>query len=81
MLCQLAIGTQRDHVFQRVLYPNLDSSAVVAELERGKATAVDLPQVCALPGLKIQVQGALQRALTVVGLDAGEREVLASDPS
>jgi predicted nucleic acid-binding protein len=49
--------------------------AVAAELERGRAIGIDLPQIRALPWLKIRTPEGL--APTAPGLDAGEKEVLA----
>ena len=51
--------------------------AVVAELERGKAMGVDLPDVRALPWLKIQAPEGLDKVPPVADLGAGEKEVLA----
>src|ERR1035438_5440702 len=51
--------------------------AVVSELESGKAIGVDLPDVRALPWLKIQAPEGLDKVPTVADLGAGEKEVLA----
>jgi uncharacterized protein len=51
--------------------------AVVEELERGKAMGLDLPDVRALPWLKIQAPEGLDRVPTAADLGAGEKEVLA----
>lgn len=51
--------------------------AVVGELERGKAIGVDLPEVRALPWLKVQAPEGLDKVPTVADLGAGEKEVLA----
>ena len=49
--------------------------AVVSE--SGKAVGVDLPDVRALPWLKIQAPEGLDKVPTVADLGAGEKEVLA----
>ena len=46
-------------------------------LERGKAIGIDLPDVRALPWLKIQAPEGLDKVPTAADLGAGEREVLA----
>ena len=47
------------------------------ELERGRAIGVDLPDVRALPWLKIQAPEGLDKVPTAADLGAGEKEVLA----
>jgi predicted nucleic acid-binding protein len=49
----------------------------VDELERGRAIGVDLPDVRALPWLKIQAPEGLDKVPTAADLGAGEKEVLA----
>lgn len=49
----------------------------MGELERGKAIGVDLPDIRALPWLKIQAPEGLDKVPTVADLGAGEKEVLA----
>jgi uncharacterized protein len=51
--------------------------AVVRELDEGKALGVDLPNIDALPWIKIQAPERLDRVLGADDLGAGEREVLA----
>ena len=51
--------------------------AVANELERGIAIGVDLPDVRALPWLKIQAPEGLDKVPTAADLGAGEKEVLA----
>jgi uncharacterized protein len=51
--------------------------AVVGELERGRAIGIDLPEIRALPWVKIQAPEGLDKAPTAVDLGAGEKEVLA----
>lgn len=47
------------------------------ELERGRAIGVDLPDVYALPWLKVQAPEGLDKVPKATDLGAGEREVLA----
>ncbi|SPF37085.1 conserved hypothetical protein [Candidatus Sulfopaludibacter sp. SbA4] len=47
------------------------------ELERGKAIGIDLPDVRAVPWLKIQAPDSLDKVPAVADLGAGEKEVLA----
>ena len=47
------------------------------ELARGRAIGIDLPDVRALPWLKIQAPEGLDKAPTAADLGAGEKEVLA----
>jgi len=49
----------------------------VGELEQGRATGVDLPDVRALPWVKIQVPEPFDKAPSAADLGAGEKEVLA----
>jgi predicted nucleic acid-binding protein len=51
--------------------------AVVDELGRGRAIGVDLPDVRALPWLKVQAPEGLDKMPTAADLGAGEKEVLA----
>ncbi|MGA3095118.1 MAG: DUF3368 domain-containing protein [Bryobacteraceae bacterium] len=46
-------------------------------MERGRAIGIDLPQIRALPWVKIQAPEGLGKAPTAADLDAGEKEVLA----
>ena len=47
------------------------------ELARGRAIGIDLPDVRALPWLKIQAPEGLDKVPTAADLGAGEKEVLA----
>ena len=49
----------------------------MSELERGQGIGVDLPDVRALPWLKIQAPQGMDKVPTVAGLGAGEKDVLA----
>jgi hypothetical protein len=49
----------------------------VDELARGRAIGIDLPDVRALPWLKIQAPEGLDKVATAADLGAGEKEVLA----
>jgi hypothetical protein len=49
----------------------------VDELARGTAMGIELPDVRALPWLKIQAPEGLDKAPTAADLGAGEKEVLA----
>ncbi|MFN0166817.1 MAG: DUF3368 domain-containing protein [Bryobacteraceae bacterium] len=49
----------------------------MGELERGRAIGIDLPDVRALPWLKIQAPKGLDKTPTAADLGAGEKEVLA----
>lgn len=59
--------------YAQVLIP----PAVVSELDRGRTLGVDLPNVHTLPWAKIQAPQESDKAPTVAGLGAGEKEVLA----
>jgi hypothetical protein len=59
--------------YTRTLIP----PAVVDELDRGRAIDVDLPDVRALPWLKIQPPEGLDMVHMAANLGAGEKEVLA----
>lgn len=50
---------------------------VLAELEQGRAIGIDLPDVCALPWVKIQAPKGLAKIPMAADLGAGEKEVLA----
>jgi len=51
--------------------------AVVRELEIGRAMGIDLPDISALPWVKIQAPEGLDKVPTAENLGAGEKEVLA----
>ena len=65
------------HLLAEFYAETLIPPAVVSELERGKAIGVDLPDVRALPWLKIQAPEGMDKVPTVADLGAGEKEVLA----
>jgi predicted nucleic acid-binding protein len=65
------------HLLAEFYTQTLIPPAVVSELESGKAIGVDLPDVRALPWLKIQAPEGLDKVPTVADLGAGEKEVLA----
>jgi predicted nucleic acid-binding protein len=65
------------HLLAEFYIQTLIPPAVVGELERGKAIGIDLPDVCALPWLKIQAPEGLDKVPTAADLGAGEKEVLA----
>jgi len=65
------------HLLSEFYTQTLIPPAVVSELERGKAIGVDLPDVRALPWLKIQAPEGMDKVPTVADLGAGEKEVLA----
>jgi predicted nucleic acid-binding protein len=62
-----------DEFYTRTLVP----PAVARELELGRALGVDLPDIGALPWVKIQTPEGLDKVPTVADLGAGEKEVLA----
>lgn len=62
-----------DEFYTRTLIP----PAVARELELGRALGVDLPDIGALPWVKIQAPEGLDKVPTVANLGAGEKEVLA----
>lgn len=62
-----------DEFYTRTLIP----PAVARELELGRAIGVDLPDIAALPWVKIQAPEGLDKVPTVADLGAGEKEVLA----
>jgi predicted nucleic acid-binding protein len=59
--------------YTRTLIP----PAVARELEQGKSIGIDLPDMGALPWVKIQTPEGLDKVPTVADLGPGEREVLA----
>ena len=65
------------HLLAEFYTQTLIPPAVVGELERSKAIGIDLPDVRALPWLKIQAPEGLDKVPTAADLGAGEREVLA----
>jgi len=65
------------HLLAEFYAETLIPPAVVSELERGKAIGVDLPNVSALPWLKMRVPEGMNKVPTVADLGAGEKEVLA----
>ncbi|MEO8662866.1 MAG: DUF3368 domain-containing protein [Bryobacteraceae bacterium] len=65
------------HLLADVYTQTLVPPAVVGELDRGKAMGVDLPDVHALPWMKIQAPEGLDKVSLVADLGAGEKEVLA----
>jgi hypothetical protein len=62
-----------DEFYTRTLIP----PAVARELELGKAIGIDLPDIGALPWVKVQAPEGLDKVPTVADLGAGEKEVLA----
>lgn len=62
-----------DEFYTRTLIP----PAVARELELGKAIGIDLPDIGALPWVKVQSPEGLDKVPTVADLGAGEKEVLA----
>ncbi len=62
-----------DEFYTRTLIP----PAVARELELGSAIGIDLPDIGALPWMKIQAPEGLGKVPTAADLGAGEREVLA----
>ena len=62
-----------DEFYTRTLIP----PAVARELDLGRALGVDLPDIGALPWVKIQAPEGLDKVPTVADLGAGEKEVLA----
>jgi len=65
------------HLLAEFYAQTLIPPAVVDELERGRAIGVDLPDVRAVPWLKIQAPEGLDKVPTTADLGAGEQEVLA----
>jgi len=59
--------------YTRTLIP----PAVARELEQGRSIGIDLPDIGALPWVKIQTPEGLDKVPTVADLGPGEREVLA----
>jgi len=59
--------------YSRTLVP----PAVVDELNRGRALAIDLPEILDVPWVRVQAPEGLQKVPTVTDLGAGEKEVLA----
>jgi predicted nucleic acid-binding protein len=59
--------------YTRIVVP----PAVVDELDQGRAIGIDLPDVHALPWMKIQAPKGLEKVPTATDLGAGEKEVLA----
>ena len=59
--------------YSRVFIP----PAVVDELDKGRALGADLPEISALPWVKVQAPDGLVCLAVAVDLGAGEREVLA----
>jgi uncharacterized protein len=51
--------------------------AVARELESGSAIGIDLPDIGALPWMKVQAPEGMDKVPTAADLGAGEREVLA----
>ena len=62
-----------DEFYTRTLIP----PAVARELELGRAIGIDLPDIGAIPWVKIQAPEARDKVPTVADLGAGEKEVLA----
>jgi len=62
-----------DEFYTRTLIP----PALAHELELGRALGIDLPDIDALPWVKVQAPEALDKVPTVADLGAGEKEVLA----
>ena len=62
-----------DEFYTHTLIP----PAVARELDLGRALGVDLPDIGALPWVKIQAPEARDKVPTVADLGAGEKEVLA----
>ncbi len=62
-----------DEFYTRTLIP----PAVARELELGRAIGVDLPDIVALPWVKIQAPEGLDKVPTAADLGTGEKEVLA----
>jgi hypothetical protein len=62
-----------DEFYTRTLIP----PAVARELELGRAIGIDLPDIGALPWVKIQAPEGLDKVPTAADLGAGEKEVLA----
>ena len=60
-------------LYSRTLIP----PAVARELEAGRAVGIDLPDVAALPWMKIVAPEGLDKVPTAADLGAGEKEVLA----
>ena len=65
------------HLLAEFYTQTLVPPAVVGELDRGKAIGVDLPDIRALPWMKIQAPEGLDKVPTAADLGAGEKEVLA----
>jgi predicted nucleic acid-binding protein len=65
------------HLLTEFYTQTLVPPAVVGELDRGKAIGIDLPDIPALPWMKIQAPEGLDKVPTVADLGAGEKEVLA----
>jgi predicted nucleic acid-binding protein len=65
------------HLLPEFYTQTLIPPAVISELERGQAIGVDLPDVGALPWLKVQAPEGMDKVPTVADLGAGEKEVLA----
>ncbi|PYT23017.1 MAG: DUF3368 domain-containing protein [Acidobacteria bacterium] len=59
--------------YTRIVVP----PAVVDELDQGRTIGIDLPDVRALPWMKIQAPKGLEKVPTATDLGAGEKEVLA----
>jgi uncharacterized protein len=59
--------------YTRIVVP----PAVVDELDQGRAIGIDLPDIHALPWMKIQAPKGLEKVPTATDLGAGEKEVLA----
>lgn len=62
-----------EEFYARILVP----PGVVAELEQGRAIGIDLPDIRALPWVKIQAPKGLDKVPMAADLGAGEKEVLA----
>jgi len=62
-----------DEFYIRTLIP----PAVARELELGGAIGIDLPDISALPWIKIQAPEGLDKVPTAADLGAGEKQVLA----
>ena len=62
-----------DEFYTHTLIP----PAVAGELELGRAIGIDLPDIGALPWMKIQAPEGLGKVPTAADLGAGEKEVLA----
>ena len=65
------------HLLAEFYTQTLVPPAVVGELDRGKAIGVNLPDIRALPWMKIQAPEGLDKVPTAADLGAGEKEVLA----